>query len=108
VTAPRKEIEASLAERGRPVNWATEQEAAVLSGYPADGDRFRKDLPDLEKAGFPKIDPLPGKRFIPAIVDFWARRVDALAQEAAKSTPPKTIHDFEDRPHARQRLATGY
>jgi hypothetical protein len=33
MTARRGKVEASLAERGRPAMWATEQEAAVLSGY---------------------------------------------------------------------------
>lgn len=85
MTAPRGKVEASLAERGRPAMWANEQEAAVLSGYSPEA--FRKALPSLEKAGFPPVLPRNGQRFIPAIVDFWRREVDAVLTKAPESPP---------------------
>jgi hypothetical protein len=78
VTAPRAKIEASLAERGRPAMWANEGEAAVLSGYSP--ERFRGALPALEKAGFPQVDDLNGLRYIPAILNFWSRRIDTAGK----------------------------
>ena len=73
--------------------WANEQEAAVLSGYPVEG--FRKAVPDLEKAGFPRKLPWNGLRFIPAILHFWARQVDSFKNPALESTS-QNIHDYED------------
>lgn len=87
MTAPRARIEASLAERGRPAMWANEQESAVLSGYPADGEKYRAALADLETAGFPRKAPFNGLRFIPAIVEFWRRQVDSIPPADAESPP---------------------
>lgn len=56
--------------------WANEAESAVLSGYPADGVRFRQDLPNLEGEGFPRTNPRNGKRFIPAIERFFWGQLD--------------------------------
>lgn len=100
MTAPRGKVEASLAERGRPAMWANEQEAMALSGYPIDGVKFRGALPALEAEGFPRINPRNGLRFIPAIVDYWARQID----RAAPSVPESGLAaiDYEDD-HAGQR-----
>lgn len=67
----------SLLSRGVPGVWATEEEAAVLSGMCSKS--FRAKRLDLEAHGFPKIDPINGKRFIPAILTFWERRAQANA-----------------------------
>lgn len=69
MTARRKDIEQSLAQRGRPALWANEQEAAVLSGVPL--DRFRCKVRQWEGCGFPKVNSENGKRSIPAILAFW-------------------------------------
>lgn len=71
MTKPRAVVSASLAERGRPEQWANEQEAAALSGLSPDA--FADQVPELESAGFPHISPRTGKRFIEAIIDFWRR-----------------------------------
>lgn len=55
--------------------WATEAEAAILSGFSPEA--FRKAAPKLEQAGFPQITRWNGKRFIPAIINFWACQIDA-------------------------------
>jgi hypothetical protein len=62
----------ALLKRGIADCWANEAEAAVLSGMHV--KTFRQKRADLEARGFPKIDPANGKRFIPAILDFWQRR----------------------------------
>jgi hypothetical protein len=69
VTSARAKIEASLAVRGRPAQWANEQEAAALSGMAPEA--FRQKLSDLEKRGFPQVNPDNGKRSIPHILAFW-------------------------------------
>lgn len=69
MTATRAKIEASLAERGRPVEWANEQQAAVLSGVSANA--FRKKVKGWEASGFPQKNPENGKRPIRAILAFW-------------------------------------
>lgn len=71
MTAPRGKISASLASRGRPEDWATESEAAALSGMSPED--FAWKLPYLEEVGFPKKSPWNNKRFIPAIEKFWWR-----------------------------------
>lgn len=103
-TASRAKIEASLAERGRPLVWANEQESAVMSGFPADGAKFREALPEMEKEGFPRIDPRNNKRFVPAILNYWAKRVDVLAAAVPESAP-KDIRSYEDS-HEGQRKAS--
>lgn len=96
MTAPRSKIEASLAERGRPAMWANEQETATLSGYsPAS---FKPALPKLEEAGFPQVNPRNGLRFIPAIIDFWRREVDA-ARLAVPESAPAAEQDLEEFGH---------
>jgi len=87
MTKKRSEIEASLAKRGRPAMWANEQEAAVLSGYGADGVDFRAALPDLEKRGFPPVNSDNRKRFIPAMERFFWNQLDGVRQEAEKLPP---------------------
>lgn len=74
MTAARARVLERLAERGRPQMWANEHESAVLSGLSA--DTFRQKLRDLELRGFPKANPLNGKRSIPAILAFWKLAVD--------------------------------
>ncbi len=66
------QVERSLAARGVPLMWANEQEAAVLSGVgPAE---FRQKVKEWEKKGFPRVTKENRKRYIPAIVAFWATR----------------------------------
>lgn len=81
-----------LLERGIPVAWATEEEAAALSGMHAVTFRTKRD--DLEARGFPKIDPANGKRFIPAIMDFWRRRAQAHV-EAEHDARPESEREKE-------------
>lgn len=81
MTAPRAKIEASLAERGRPVNWANEQEAAVLSGvsYPT----FQAKIKGWEAVGFPLKNTENGKRSIPGILAFWRLPANHIGRPAA-------------------------
>ena len=84
----RESISKSLAERGHHENWATEDEAAALSGMTT--DQFAKVISALESVGFPKPNPWNNKRFIGSINAFWAsdaaRRwsIDERAIEIAK------------------------
>jgi hypothetical protein len=94
VTAKRAAIEISLAARGRPANWANEQEAAILVGFPADGQKFRETLPALEEAGFPPVMPFNGKRFIPAIERFVWQQLDSL--QPSPEFLPQDIRPFEE------------
>jgi hypothetical protein len=71
MTKPRALVSASLAERGRPEMWANEAESAALSGLSSDDFRTKRQA--LEAKGFPRVNPLNGQRFIPAIIDFWRR-----------------------------------
>lgn len=102
MTAPRKEIETSLAERGRPVNWATEQEAAVLCGL--NPQKYRRRVAELESQGFPRKDPVNGLRYIPAIEAFWASRIDSLAHPVPQS--PANQQDLENFGGKSQRRAS--
>jgi hypothetical protein len=92
VTAPRSKVSASLAERGRPEMWANEQEAACLSGL--ESDKYYSLLPRLEAAGFPRKSSWNNKRFVPAIVDFWARQIDGAISEVTKSEPEPQKGNF--------------
>lgn len=80
MTAARSKISESLAARGRPAMWANEKEAAELSGMSP--NRFRAVLPALESRGFPQINPINGRRSIPAILAFWKLPANDPAQEA--------------------------
>jgi hypothetical protein len=96
MTAPRGKVSASLAERGRPAMWANEAEAAVLSGYAV--EKFRQALPDLTKLGFPQVSRLNGKRFIPAILNFWACQVDSAlvpVPESAEEPDGPEVETFD-------------
>lgn len=77
------------------MNWANEQESAVLAGYPADGTAFRVALKDLEAKGFPPINPSNNKRFIPAIEAFYWAELDSVRQEKAELLP-SNIRSFEE------------
>lgn len=104
MTAPRGKIEASLAERGRPALWANEQEAAVLSGYPSDGVKYRAALAEMENGGFPQVNPKNGLRYIPAIIDFWARQIDAPMRLVPEcGTGQRHLENF---PNGRQKAAS--
>lgn len=46
-----------------------------MSGFSPEA--FRRGLPALEKAGFPQANRWNNKRFIPAIITFWASQVDS-------------------------------
>lgn len=89
MTAARNKVEASLAERGRPALWANEAEAAFLSGFSPEA--FRLKVKELEAAGFPQVSRWNGKRFIPAIVNFWACQVDSTVQPK-----PVLVEDEKD------------
>lgn len=69
MTRPRAAISASLSARGWPQMWATEAEAADLSGVGA--EVFRRKVATWESRGFPKINPENGRRSIPDILAFW-------------------------------------
>jgi hypothetical protein len=92
MTVSRAKIEASLAERGRPANWANEQESAVLAGFSADGQKFRESLPALESTGFPPIMPFNGKRFIPAIERWAWEQLDSV--KTGPESLPSGIRPF--------------
>jgi hypothetical protein len=77
MTKARIVIMESLAARGHPEYWATEEEAAALSGVTP--DRFREKVAEWEVKGFPKITPDNGKRFIPKILAYWQRESDRVA-----------------------------
>jgi hypothetical protein len=49
--------------------WADTDEAAVLSGMAP--EKFRAEVKKLEAKGFPQVNPINGKRSIPAILAFW-------------------------------------
>lgn len=89
MTARRAEIAASLAERGRPENWATEDEAAALSGVSP--GTYRAKLAEWEKRGFPQANTENGKRSIPAILAFWG--LPQNHSGVAGATAPMTDED---------------
>lgn len=92
MTLPRRKIEASLAERGRPAMWANEQEAAALSGVSL--QTFRSKVGSWELHGFPKNHPENGHRSIPGILAFWG-----LPQTRFDVAPPEKLlqpHDQDD------------
>lgn len=90
MTAQRAKIEASLAERGRPVDWANEQETAALCGVPY--DKYRKNLADMEARGFPKVFAFNGLRFIPFIKAYLLRELDAAQKAPAESPAADETH----------------
>lgn len=49
--------------------WATEQEAAALSGVGV--QTFRQKVSAWERRGFPVVNSENGKRPIPAVLAFW-------------------------------------
>lgn len=90
MTRSRLDVSASLASRGRPENWATEDEAAALSGMSRES--FDEKLAALEARGFPRRRPDNNKRFIPHILRFW----EADAETATFTAPPNPAQDDED------------
>jgi len=84
----QSDIELALAERGRPLMWANEQQAASLSGVGI--DRFRAKIAAWEERGFPKVNPENGKRSIPQILAFW----DLPRSQA--NMPPVAAEAVED------------
>lgn len=92
MTAPRRKIEASLAERGRPAMWANEQEAAALSGVGV--QTFRQKVSAWERRGFPPINPENGRRSIPAVLAFWGLPQNPFDLDANnKPIPEESIDD---------------
>lgn len=85
MTTARSKVSASLAARGRPEDWANEQESACLLGL--ESDKYYARLPELEAMGFPKKTPWNNKRFIPAIDEFKRRNLDADLFGVSKSQP---------------------
>jgi hypothetical protein len=83
MTAPKAKVSASLAARGRPEDWANEQESACLLGL--ESDKYYDLLSKLEASGFPKKTPWNNKRFIPAIDEFRRRWLAGDFREVAKS-----------------------
>lgn len=81
----KSDVIADLLGRGIADVWATEDEAATLSGMGT--AKFREKLADLEARGFPKKDPANNKRFIPAILDFWKQRAQPNRQAFIEVTP---------------------
>lgn len=71
MTKPRGVVSASLAERGRPEDWADDSETACLCGMCV--VTFYGKVEALEAIGFPRASSWNGKRYIPAIREFWAR-----------------------------------
>lgn len=108
MTKPRAAISASLAERGLEEWWANEAEAANRCGMTP--ETFKLRLPELERLGFPKVQPMNGKWFIPDIRAFWTRQ-----QAATQLQRPQTSFEDTERqkenwshegPRTRQRLAS--
>lgn len=83
MTKPRRAVEAELAAVGWPALWANDERAAALSGMTLDA--FKAKLPALEKLGFPRVNPLNGKRAIPAILAFWRLPVAQPVARAGES-----------------------
>ena len=77
-------IENDPAERGRSAMWATEKEAAKLSGVSI--SRFRKRVKEWEGNGFPRVHPETGKRFVPAVLRFWDPIPDSPRHRSSKIT----------------------
>ena len=104
MTAARAKVSSSLADRGRPEMWANEQESAELSGMSP--NRFKTVLPALTKRGFPPINPINGKRPIPAILAFWGLRANdpAIPPEPVE-TSEREKENWDDFPQG-QRLAS--
>jgi hypothetical protein len=107
MTRRRHDVVASLADRGRPELWATEDEAAALSGVGP--ERFREKVEELEAKGFPKIHPFNGKRFIPAMVEFWAieqRNPSIFSKDGGGPRgEQRETWGSHDRNRARQRIS---
>jgi hypothetical protein len=103
MTVPsRAKIIASLAEAGRPLMWADENQAAVLSGFSP--ERFRREVRGLELRGFPPINSLNGKRSIPAILAFW--KLPANDTAAGPAPDDRTVENWDDeRTTAKRRLS---
>lgn len=85
MTASRGKVSASLAARGRPEDWANEQESACLLGL--ESDKYYALIPMLEATGFPRKTPWNNKRFIPAIDEFRRRWVALDFREERASEP---------------------
>lgn len=81
MTAPRSKIDIALAESGWPSPWATEQEAARLSGLSVSA--FRAKVKQLELQGFPKKHPINGKRSKAAILAFFGLPTNHSANSSA-------------------------
>jgi hypothetical protein len=87
-------IERSLADRGRPVMWANEQEAALLSGVGP--DKFRLKIRAWEQRGFPKVNSENGKRSIPAILVFWGLPLNHLTPMSMLETSEADDEDGQE------------
>lgn len=92
MTARRSEISASLADRGRPENWATEAEAAVLSGVGP--EVFAAELPELIRQGFPKPSGWTGKWWTSSIREFWYRNPSLAKKYQRNRTLPNPVIYF--------------
>jgi hypothetical protein len=106
VTKPRAIASASLAYRGVPEHWATEEEAAALSGMAV--TKFAATVERLEAAGFPPQSAWNGKRFIPAIRAFWDREHSKTVLPGAAETGEDGERDKENWGDDRQRTRTAF
>jgi hypothetical protein len=97
MTAPRGKVSASLAARGRPEDWANEQESACLLGL--ESDKYYSLLPQMEANGFPKKTSWNNKRFIPAIDEFRRRWLagDFRVEEKTEPEPDQKIRRIHGR-----------
>lgn len=59
-------------------------------------DKFRRLVGALELQGFPKRDPLMGRRYWPAVVEFWNRRygVGSLSSPTLVSDGEENLSAF--------------
>jgi hypothetical protein len=58
-------------------------------------DKFRKMVGALELQGFPKRDPLIGRRYWPAVIAFWNRRYGV-----SSISSPSLVPDGEENLNA--------
>lgn len=74
--------------------WATEQEAAELSGMSL--TKFRREVAGLELRGFPLVNPINGRRPIPAILAFWKLTADDPASLAPDADSEQGLERWDD------------
>ncbi|MGE3279946.1 MAG: hypothetical protein AB7H90_00940 [Alphaproteobacteria bacterium] len=71
-------------------------EAEIARRLSQSGKRWREIARQLEKEGLPKIDPLMGGRFWPAVVTFFARRYGIIPEAERRAIIVSAGEDGEE------------